>query len=122
MKWGIPAWGDRLLLVGHVREPKLGERTLARPLLARALEDNVMFNCGLDVSRKQTALCVVDGGERVVREAKLTTDPEMISRFLRENDLCCERIGVKAGGTSSKQPHDHPGVGSEPWTYHRCTH
>lgn len=101
MRWGIPAWGDRLLLVGHVREPKLGERTLARPLLARALEDNVMFYCGLDVSLKQTALCVVDGGGRVVREAKLTTDPEVISRFLRENDLCCERIGVEAGGTSS---------------------
>ncbi len=60
-----------------------------------------MLYCGLDVSLKQTALCVVDDNGRVVREAKLTTDPEVISRFLRENELRCERIGVETGGTSS---------------------
>jgi transposase len=33
-----------------------------------------MFYCGLDVSLKQTALCVVAGDGQVVREAKLITD------------------------------------------------
>src|SRR5919202_1633181 len=47
---GYPGLGDRLLLVRDVREPKLGERTLACPLLAPALEDDVMFYCGLDLS------------------------------------------------------------------------
>jgi transposase len=60
-----------------------------------------MFYCGLDVSLKQTALCVVDGDGQVVREAKLITEPEVISRFLSENNLICERIGLEAGGTSS---------------------
>ena len=60
-----------------------------------------MLYCGLDVSLKQTALCVVDGDGRVVREAKLITDPEAIGRFLHQNELRCERIGVEAGGTSS---------------------
>jgi transposase len=60
-----------------------------------------MFYCGLDVSLKQTALCVVDGDGRIVREAKLATDPEAIGRFLDEHELHCERIGVEAGGTSS---------------------
>ena len=60
-----------------------------------------MFYCGLDVSLKQTALCVVDGDGRIVREAKLPTDPEVIGRFLDEHELRCERIGVEAGGTSS---------------------
>jgi transposase len=60
-----------------------------------------MFYCGLDASLKQTALCVVDGDGQVAREAKLITDPEMISRFLTENNLSCERIGLEAGGTSS---------------------
>jgi transposase len=59
------------------------------------LEEDAMFYCGLDVSLKQTALCVVDGNGQVVREA------EMISRFLAENNLICERIGLEAGGTSS---------------------
>ncbi|MFC7557094.1 hypothetical protein ACFQU7_40080 [Pseudoroseomonas wenyumeiae] len=57
-----------------------------------------MLYCGLDVSLKQTALCVVDGDGRVVREAKLATDPEVISRFLQDNELGCERIGLEAGG------------------------
>jgi transposase len=65
------------------------------------LEEDAMFYCGLDVSLKQTALCVVDGNGQVVREAKLITDPEVISRFLSENNLICERIGLEAGGTSS---------------------
>ncbi|WP_424139390.1 IS110 family transposase [Roseomonas chloroacetimidivorans] len=60
-----------------------------------------MLYCGLDVSLKQTALCVVDGDGRVVREARLATDPEVISRFLQENELGCERIGLESGGTSS---------------------
>ncbi len=60
-----------------------------------------MLCCGLDVSLKQTALCVVDGDGRVVREAKLATDPEVISRFLGDNELGCERIGLESGGTSS---------------------
>jgi transposase len=41
-----------------------------------------MFYCGLDVSLKQTALCIVDGDGRFVRETRLTTDPDLISRFL----------------------------------------
>jgi transposase len=60
-----------------------------------------MLYCGLDVSLKQTALCVVDGDGRVLREAKLATDPEVISRFLCENEVSCERIGIAAGGISS---------------------
>jgi transposase len=60
-----------------------------------------MLYCGLDVSLKQTALCVVDGDGRVAREARLATDPEVISRFLQENELGCERIGLESGGTSS---------------------
>jgi transposase len=60
-----------------------------------------MFYCGLDVSLKQTALCVVAGDGQVVREAKVITDPEVISRFLSKNNFICERIGLEAGGTSS---------------------
>ena len=60
-----------------------------------------MLHCGLDVSPKLTALCVVDRDGRIVREAKLTTDPEVINRFFCENEFRCERIGSEAGGTSS---------------------
>jgi transposase len=65
------------------------------------LEEDAMFCCGLDVSLKQTALGVVDGNGQVVREAELITEAEVISRFLAESNLTCERIGLEAGGTSS---------------------
>ena len=38
---------------------------------------------------------------KVLPAGQLPTDPEVISRFLVENGLRCERIGVEAGGTSS---------------------
>ena len=60
-----------------------------------------MLYCKMDVSLKLTALCAVDRDGRIVREAKLTTDPEVINRFLPENELRCGRIGLEAGGTSS---------------------
>ena len=31
---------------------------------------------GLDVSVKETAICIVDETEKMVREAKITTEPE----------------------------------------------
>jgi hypothetical protein len=40
----------------------------------------LILYCGLDVSLKQTAPCVVGGDGRVVREAKLATDPEVRSK------------------------------------------
>lgn len=33
-----------------------------------------MLYCGLDVSSKQTTLCVLDGNGRVLREVKRATD------------------------------------------------
>ena len=60
-----------------------------------------MYCCGLDVSLRTTALCVVDGDGRIVKEAKVVSDPEAISDFLRGLGLTFERIGLEAGATAA---------------------
>ena len=57
--------------------------------------------CGLDVSLRTTSLCIVDQDGRVLREAKLPSDPIAIGEFLDGCGLRCERIGLESGSTSS---------------------
>src|SRR5690349_11915116 len=59
-----------------------------------------MFYCGLDVSLRITALCIMDREGRILREAKLTSDPVVIDAFLRDSGFGLERIGLETGGTS----------------------
>jgi transposase len=56
---------------------------------------------GLDVSLKETAVCVVDeAGERVF-EGELPTDPACLARVLRSRAPEAVRIGLESGPTSA---------------------
>jgi hypothetical protein len=46
-----------------------------------------MYFIGIDVSTKESALCIVDGNGKIVREAKLPSDPEIIARFIADTGL-----------------------------------
>ena len=41
---------------------------------------------GLDVSLEETAICVVDGTGRIVKEARAASEPEALIAALREID------------------------------------
>jgi transposase len=57
-------------------------------------------SAGLDVSVKETAICIVDEVGKVVRETKVVTEPEAISALSNSAGLEYERIGLEAGPLS----------------------
>src|SRR5262249_52363811 len=60
-----------------------------------------MKHCaGLDVSVKETAICIVDETGKIVREAKMATEPEAIVAFLTSAGFEYGRVGLEAGPMS----------------------
>src|SRR5919204_4212034 len=55
---------------------------------------------GLDVSVKETSVCIVDKAGKVIREVKVATKPAEILAVLTEEALAIERIGLEAGPLS----------------------
>ena len=60
-----------------------------------------MYFIGIDVSTKESALCILDGNGKIVRETKLPSDPEIIARFIADTGLAIERIGLESGCTAA---------------------
>jgi transposase len=55
---------------------------------------------GLDVSVKETSVCIVDGAGRIVREVKAASEPEDLVRILSNPAYHFKRIGLEAGPLS----------------------
>ena len=55
---------------------------------------------GLDVSVKETSVCIVDDTGRIVREAKVASEPEALLAVLRNPAWHFKRIGLEAGPLS----------------------
>ena len=58
------------------------------------------YFAGIDVSLEQSSVCVVDTAGKVVREAKVASDPDALVRFFTELGLPVVRIGLEAGPLS----------------------
>src|SRR4051794_9190877 len=54
----------------------------------------------IDVSLESSSLCVVDATGRIVREAKVASEPEVLAGFCRGLGLTIVRIGLEAGPLS----------------------
>jgi transposase len=59
------------------------------------------YYVGLDVSLKQTSICVVNQTGSVVREGVVDSDPEAIAAFLRAKAPGAVRIGLETGPTAT---------------------
>src|ERR1041385_5734502 len=59
------------------------------------------YYIGLDVSLKQTSICVVDQTGSVVRESVVDSDPEAIAEFVRAKAPGVVRIGIETGPTTT---------------------
>ena len=55
---------------------------------------------GLDVSVKDTSVCIVDETGKIVREAKVASAPEALLQVLRNRRYSFKRIGLEAGPLS----------------------
>jgi len=56
---------------------------------------------GLDVSLKQTSICVVNQAGSVLREGVVDSDPDAIGAFVRSNAPGVVRIGLETGPTAT---------------------
>jgi transposase len=55
---------------------------------------------GLDVSVKETSVCIVDDTGKIVREARVASEPEALLQVLTNTLYCFKRVGLEAGPLS----------------------
>ena len=66
---------------------------------------------GLDVSLKETSICVVDGDGEIVCEGTVYSEPEAIAEFVKTKALHVKRIGLETGPTSTWLWHELRALG-----------
>jgi transposase len=55
---------------------------------------------GIDVSLERSSVCVVDAAGRIVREARVPSEPEALAQFFEQLGAPVTRIGLEAGPLS----------------------
>ncbi len=66
---------------------------------------------GLDVSLKQTSICVVDGSGKIVSEGTVNSEPSAIAAFIETNAVGAKRIGLETGATTTWLWHELRALG-----------
>jgi len=56
---------------------------------------------GMDVSLKETSICVVDDDGEIQCEGTVISEPEAIARFIKKNAASVKRIGLETGPTTT---------------------
>ena len=60
----------------------------------------MQYDAGIDVSLEQSSVCVVDATGKIVKEAKVATDPHVLVTFFKGLGFPVTRIGLEAGPLS----------------------
>jgi len=58
------------------------------------------YFAGLDVSVKETSICIVDDAGNIVREARVASEPEVLLQVLTKTIYRFKRVGLEAGPLS----------------------
>ena len=78
---------------------------------------------GLDVSVKDTSVCIVDDTGKIVREVKVASEPKALLAVLKNTAYHFKRIGLEAGLLSQwlySAVAEQRGGGKVPATPHGC--
>ena len=65
------------------------------------------YFAGLDVSVKETSVCIVDDAGKIVREARVASEPEALLQVLANNTYRFKRVGLEAGPLSLALQRSH---------------
>jgi transposase len=66
---------------------------------------------GMDVSLKETSICVVDGKGEIVCEGTVTSEPAAIAGFIKTKAANAKRIGLETGPTTTWLWHELRALG-----------
>jgi len=66
---------------------------------------------GMDVSLKETSICVVDGSGEIVSEGTVISEPSAIAAFIKTNAVGAKRIGLETGPTTTWLWHELRALG-----------
>jgi transposase len=66
---------------------------------------------GMDVSLKETSICVVDDDGKIVCEGTVISQPEALAAFIKTNAVKAKRIGLETGPTSTWLWHELRALG-----------
>ena len=55
------------------------------------------YFAGLDVSVKETRVCIMDDAGKIVREARVANEPEALLQVLTNTIYRFKRVGLEAG-------------------------
>ncbi len=66
---------------------------------------------GMDVSLKETSICVVDGNGEIVTEGTVLSEPEAIAEFAKSKAPHAKRIGLETGPTTTWLWHELRALG-----------
>ena len=60
----------------------------------------MQYDAGIDVSLEQSSVCVVDAAGKIIKEAKIASDPCVLATFFKGLGFPVTRIGFEAGPLS----------------------
>jgi hypothetical protein len=66
------------------------------------------YFAGLDVSVKETSICIVDDAGKIVREVRVASEPEALLQVLTNTIYRFKRVGLEAGPPEGSDQQDRP--------------
>ena len=55
---------------------------------------------GLDISMKETFICIEDETGKIVAQGKTKTEPELIAQYLKKIEVEIDKVGLESGSLS----------------------